>query len=67
MQFQYTLFITKNQQIQKSTSECYNNKLLMCMCTFSKPPPQIEAHQKGSLKDFIPWTYLRGFTVYTNI
>ena len=32
-----------------------------------KPLTRIEAHQKGSLKGFIPWTYFRNFTVFTKI
>ena len=32
-----------------------------------KAPPRIEAHQKGSLNDFIAWTSFWSFMVYPKI
>ena len=45
MKLQCTLFITKKQQIYKSTSGGNKKMLLINMCTYLKAPPRIEADQ----------------------
>ena len=62
MQFQCTVFITKNQhkRRQKQGIDIYAQLL-------TAPSGIEETHQKDPLESFAPWTYFRGFTVYMKI
>ena len=62
----YTFYYQKSTEIEINIG-MRQKQVIYLYVHLIKPPLSTEAHQKGSLKGFIPWIYFRGFTVYTKL
>ena len=57
----YTFYYQKSTEIETNIGR-QQKQVVDVYLHLLKFPPWIEAHQKDSLKDFIPWTYFRLYT-----